>query len=195
MTLEYIVKNNYFKAIVANANTYINRNYINDLSIYIYRLDTLEPYSNLYISSDNQKNCFTQVQKFIEKLGRPVDWKKLHRYCIARYVRQVFTDDFFYGFFDCNSLTNVDIRRYMLGSRLKETVLIKKLNQLSDEEKKQLFILKEWEIENHLLENVTYAIYGREYLYERLYDKEKYRNYYQKYFEKVESEFGKIDMD
>jgi hypothetical protein len=61
--------------------------------------------------------------------------------------------------------------------------------------KKQLFILKEWEIENHLLENVTYAIYGREYLYERLYDKEKYRNYYQKYFEKVESEFGKIDMD
>lgn len=81
-----------------------------------------------------KKRCI-QTQNFIEILRRPVDWKKLHRYCIARYVRQVFANDFFYGFFDRNSLTNVDIRRYMLGSRLKETVLIKKLNQLSDEEK------------------------------------------------------------
>jgi hypothetical protein len=187
-----LVKNNYFKAIVA---------YIDDAGVYIiiYRLDTFEQYISFSIDGIDKKSWILEASKVISELDVPIDWKRPHRYCLARYARQVLNDDSFFGELSwklsCNMLSNEDINRYMLISRLKETVLIKKLNQLSIDEKIQLFILKDWEIEGSIGEGVTYAIYGRKHIYERLYDKEKYETYYKKYWEKVESVFGKLYED
>ncbi|PIT45888.1 hypothetical protein [Snodgrassella alvi] len=187
-----LVKNNYFKAIVA---------YIDDAGVYIiiYRLDTFEQYISFSIDGIDKKSWILEASKVISELDVPIDWKRPHRYCLARYARQVLNDDSFFGELSwklsCNMLSNEDINRYMLISRLKETVLIKKLNQLFIDEKIQLFILKDWEIRGSIGEDVHYAIYGREYLYKKLYDKEKYETYYKKYWEKVESVFGKLDED
>jgi hypothetical protein len=188
-----LVKNNYFKAIVADIDD-------TDVYIVIYRLDTFEYYTSFFdIYSTDKKSWILEASKVISELDVPIDWKRPHRYCLARYARQVLNDDSFFGELSwklsCNMLSNEDINRYMLISRLKETVLIKKLNQLSIDEKIQLFILKDWEIEGSIGEDVHYAIYGREYLYKRLYDKEKYETYYKKYWEKVEGVFGKLDED
>lgn len=46
-------------------------------------------------------------------------------------------------------------------SRLKETALIKKLNLLTYEEKKQLFILKDWEKKAYRYENVFDGVFCR----------------------------------
>jgi hypothetical protein len=187
-----LVKNNYFKAMVA---------YIDDASVYIiiYRLDTFEQYISFSIDGTDKKSWILEASKVISELDVPIDWKRPHRYCLAHYARQVLNDDSFFGELSwklsCNMLSNEDINRYMLISRLKETVLIKKLNQLFIDEKIQLFILKDWEIRGSIGEDVHYAIYGREYLYKKLYDKEKYETYYKKYWEKVESVFGKLDED
>ncbi|WP_239325304.1 hypothetical protein [Snodgrassella gandavensis] len=183
-----LVKNNYFKAIVA---------YIDDAGVYIiiYRLDTFEQYISFSMDGTDKKSWILEASKVISKLDVPIDWKKPHRYCLARCARQVLNDDDFIRKLKYNLLSDSEIYRYMLISRLKETVLIKKLNQLSIDEKIQLFILKDWEIKGSIGEDVHYAIYGREYLYKRLYDKEKYETYYKKYWEKIESVFGKLDED
>ncbi|KDN13798.1 hypothetical protein BGI40_08730 [Snodgrassella communis] len=189
---ECLAKNDHFAAKVA---------YIDDYRVFviIYRLDTFEFYTSFNISNTDKKSWILEASKVISELDVPIDWKRPHRYCLARYARQVLNDDSFFGELSwklsCNILSNEDINRYMLISRLKETVLIKKLNQLSIDEKIQLFILKDWEIEGSIGEGVTYAIYGRKHIYERLYDKEKYETYYKKYWEKVESVFGKLDED
>ncbi|PIT44009.1 hypothetical protein [Snodgrassella alvi] len=189
---ECLAKNDHFAANVA---------YIDDYRVFviIYRLDTFEFYTSFNIFNTDEKFWISKAHECISKLKVPIDWKRPHRYCLARYARQVLNDDSFFGELSwklsCNMLSNEDINRYMLISRLKETVLIKKLNQLSIDEKIQLFILKDWEIEGSIGEGVTYAIYGRKHIYERLYDKEKYETYYKKYWEKVESVFGKLDED
>lgn len=182
-----LIKNEYFKAKVA---------YINDGVVYIVisRLDTFEHYVSFSIyNNTDKKTWILEADKIIKKLDVPIDWKKPHRYCLAYYARQVLNDDDFTDKLNYNLLSDSDIYRYVLISRLKETALIKKLNQLPKEEKIQLFILKDWEIEASVSEDIHYAIYGRQYIYKRLYDKKKYTIYYKKYLEKIENVFGKID--
>ncbi|WP_367465043.1 hypothetical protein ABW387_15165 [Snodgrassella alvi] len=71
------------------------------------------------------------------QLDKPEDWKRPHRYCLALYAKQVLEDDFFREnlYFD-KEINSKYIYNYTMTSRLKETVLIKKLNLLSEEEKK-----------------------------------------------------------
>ena len=119
----------------------------------------------------------------VMQLDKPEDWKRPHRYCLALYAKQVLEEDFFREnlYFD-KEINSKYIYNYTMTSRLKETVLIKKLNLLSEEEKKkQLFILREWEKNIWAYEDIHYALFGREYLYNNLHDKEKFSDYYEKY--------------
>lgn len=82
----------------------------------------------------------------VMQLDKPEDWKRPHRYCLALYAKRILEDDFFREnlYFD-KEINSKYIYNYTMTSRLKETVLIKKLNLLSEEaKKKQLFILREW---------------------------------------------------
>ena len=75
------------------------------------------------------------------QLDKPEDWKRPHRYCLALYAKQVLEDDFFREnlYFD-KEINSKYIYNYTMTSRLKETVLIKKLNLLSEEEKKNSYL-------------------------------------------------------
>jgi len=86
------------------------------------------------------------AKKFISRLDQPEDWKRPYRYCVARYFRQILKDDIFSENLHYNKdINDRYIYRYTIISRLKESALIKRLNLLTYEEKKQLFILKDWE--------------------------------------------------
>ena len=77
------------------------------------------------------------------------------------------------------------VTRYIATLRLTEAAVIKKLNQLSFEEKCQLFILKDWEWKARAFEDVHYAIFGREYVYKRLYDKRKFTTHFKEFRERL----------
>ncbi|MBI0133447.1 MULTISPECIES: hypothetical protein [Snodgrassella] len=178
-----LAKNDYFAAKISYTRVFgINI----DLSIVIYRKDTWESYESFYFkglaSGADQKEWFKKAEKMVMQLDKPEDWKRPHRYCLALYAKQVLEDDFFREnlYFD-KEINSKYIYNYTMTSRLKETVLIKKLNLLSEEEKKQLFILREWEKNIWAYEDIHYALFGREYLYNNLHDKEKFSDYYEKY--------------
>lgn len=178
-----LAKNDYFAAKISYSCVFgINI----DLSIVIYRKDTWESYKSFYFkglaSGADQKEWFKKAEKMVMQLDKPEDWKRPHRYCLALYAKQVLEDDFFREnlYFD-KEINSKYIYNYTMTSRLKETVLIKKLNLLSEEEKKQLFILREWEKNIWAYEDIHYALFGREYLYNNLHDKEKFSDYYEKY--------------
>lgn len=178
-----LAKNDYFAAKISYSRVFgINI----DLSIVIYRKDTWESYKSFYFnglaSGADQKEWFKKAEKMVMQLDKPEDWKRPHRYCLALYAKQVLEDDFFREnlYFD-KEINSKYIYNYTMTSRLKETVLIKKLNLLSEEEKKQLFILREWEKNIWAYEDIHYALFGREYLYNNLHDKEKFSDYYEKY--------------
>lgn len=178
-----LAKNDYFAAKISYSCVFgINI----DLSIVIYRKDTWESYESFYFkglaSGADQKEWFKKAEKMLMQLDKPEDWKRPHRYCLALYAKQVLEDDFFREnlYFD-KEINSKYIYNYTMTSRLKETVLIKKLNLLSEEEKKQLFILREWEKNIWAYEDIHYALFGREYLYNNLHDKEKFSDYYEKY--------------
>lgn len=178
-----LAKNDYFAAKISYTHVFgINI----DLSIVIYRKDTWESYESFYFkglaSGADQKEWFKKAEKMVMQLDKPEDWKRPHRYCLALYAKQVLEDDFFREnlYFD-KEINSKYIYNYTMTSRLKETVLIKKLNLLSEEEKKQLFILREWEKNIWAYEDIHYALFGREYLYNNLHDKEKFSDYYEKY--------------
>ncbi|MCT6882788.1 MAG: hypothetical protein M3Z52_01670 [Snodgrassella alvi] len=178
-----LAKNDYFAAKISYSCVFgINI----DLSIVIYRKDTWESYESFYFkglaSGADQKEWFKKAEKMVMQLDKPEDWKRPHRYCLALYAKQVLEDDFFREnlYFD-KEINSKYIYNYTMTSRLKETVLIKKLNLLSEEEKKQLFILREWEKNIWAYEDIHYALFGREYLYNNLHDKEKFSDYYEKY--------------
>ncbi|WP_370579122.1 hypothetical protein ABX042_10370 [Snodgrassella alvi] len=178
-----LAKNDYFAAKISYSRVFgINI----DLSIVIYRKDTWEYYKSFYFkglaSGADQKEWFKKAEKMVMQLDKPEDWKRPHRYCLALYAKQVLEDDFFREnlYFD-KEINSKYIYNYTMTSRLKETVLIKKLNLLSEEEKKQLFILREWEKNIWAYEDIHYALFGREYLYNNLHDKEKFSDYYEKY--------------
>ena len=178
-----LAKNDYFAAKISYSCVFgINI----DLSIVIYRKDTWESYESFYFkglaSGADQKEWFKKAEKMVMQLDKAEDWKRPHRYCLALYAKQVLEDDFFREnlYFD-KEINSKYIYNYTMTSRLKETVLIKKLNLLSEEEKKQLFILREWEKNIWAYEDIHYALFGREYLYNNLHDKEKFSDYYEKY--------------
>lgn len=178
-----LAKNDYFAAKISYSRVFgINI----DLSIVIYRKDTWESYKSFYFkglaSGADQKEWFKKAEKMVMQLNKPEDWKRPHRYCLALYAKRVLEDDFFREnlYFD-KEINSKYIYNYTMTSRLKETVLIKKLNLLSEEEKKQLFILREWEKNIWAYEDIHYALFGREYLYNNLHDKEKFSDYYEKY--------------
>lgn len=178
-----LAKNDYFAAKISYTRVFgINI----DLSIVIYRKDTWESYESFYFkglaSGADQKEWFKKAEKMVMQLDKPEDWKRPHRYCLALYAKQVLEDDFFREnlYFD-KEINSKYIYNYTMTSRLKETVLIKKLNLLSEEEKKQLFILREWEKNIWAYEDIHYALFGCEYLYNNLHDKEKFSDYYEKY--------------
>lgn len=70
---------------------------------------------------------------------------------------------------------------YYRNSRFQEVILIRNLNLLSAEETKQLFILKEWEKQAFSYQDIHSALYGRKYLYKRIYNRNKFKDYYEKY--------------
>ncbi|PIT14920.1 hypothetical protein [Snodgrassella alvi] len=170
------------------------------VAIVVYRLDTLEAYSffDFYIEKPDKKECVIRADKHLKQLGRPVDWKSPHRFCLARHAFRILRNEKFKTNLDKNKLSNEYIYRYMTIARLRETVLIKKLNFLSDYEKIQLFTLKQWEIDikdwemdNYSGKDTLYAIYRRTYLYKRLYDKERFRDYYLEYNQLIDELYGK----
>ena len=57
---------------------------------------------------------------------------------------------------------------------------------LSDKEKKQLFILRDWEKEATLSLNMHNILYARKYLFKRIYNKNKFKDYYEKYNNELE---------
>ncbi|PIT58128.1 hypothetical protein [Snodgrassella alvi] len=187
-----LAQNNYFAAIVCYINKAGNNLY---LHVIVKRKDTWESYKSFsfqILDADiERKQWFEQAEKFITQLEKPEDWKRPYRFCLARYARQVLADNNF-----CENLThskeidneikNIYIWHYNMGTRAQEIILIKKLNMLSDEEKKQLFILRDWEKEGFAHKDINNAIYGREYLYKRLYDRERFKDYYEKYNTELE---------
>jgi hypothetical protein len=63
----------------------------------------------------------------------------------------------------------------------------------------QLFTLKQWEIDikdwemdRYSGKDTLYTIHRRIYLYKRLYDKEKFKDYYLEYNQKIDELYGKV---
>ncbi|PIT09032.1 hypothetical protein BGI30_07785 [Snodgrassella alvi] len=169
------------------------------VTIVVYRLDTLEAYSffEFYIEKPDKKECVIRAGERLVQLGKPVDWQKPHRYCIARHAFIILRNEKFKIDLEKNKLNSNDIYRYTLISQFKEAALIKKLNRLSDEEKIQLFTLKDWEIKlkdkelsNYSRKDILFKIHRRTYLYKRLLDKEKFKQYYIEYNKKIDQLYG-----
>lgn len=182
-----LAQNNYFAAIVCYLNKAGDNLY---LHVIVKRKDTWESYKSFsfqILDSDiGRKQWFELAEKFITQLQKPEDWKRPHRFCLARYARQVMADNNFrenltHSKEIDNEIKSIYIWHYNMDTRSQENILIKKLNMLSDEEKKQLFILRDWEKEGFVYKDINNAIYGREYLYKRLYDRERFKDYYEKY--------------
>jgi hypothetical protein len=110
------------------------------VTIVVYRLDTLEAYSffEFYIDKPDKKECVIRAGEHLVQLGKPVDWKSPHRYCLARHAFRILRNEKFKTNLDKNKLSSEYIHRYMTIARLKETVLIKKLNFLPDYEKNSI---------------------------------------------------------
>lgn len=158
----YLAKNNYFAV-----STYGK----------VYRRDTWESYGfceNLVRRADfirwrdiiSDVDCAQwseQAENFINQLDKPEDWQRPHRFCLARYARLILENDNFREDLVYNKdIDDEYIYRYTIISQLKETALIKKLNLLPDEEKKQLFILRDWERKAYACEDVFYSVNCRE---------------------------------
>jgi hypothetical protein len=184
---KYLAKNNYFAVSTSGK---------------VYRRDTWESYGfceNLVrrvdfirwrdiISDVDCAQWSEQAENFINQLDKPEDWQKPHRFCLARYARKILEDDNFREDLVYNKdIDDEYIYRYTIISRLKETALIKKLNLLPDEEKKQLFILRDWEKKAYDYEDVFYAVCGRKILYDFLYNKEIVKKDYEKYMKELEN--------
>jgi hypothetical protein len=177
----YLAKNNYFA--VSTSGT-------------VYRRDTWESYGFCgnfvrwrdIVSDEDRKQWLKQAENFINQLDKPEDWQRPHRFCLARYARLILEDDNFREDLVYNKdIDDEYIYRYTIISQLKETALIKKLNLLPDEEKKQLFILRDWERKAYACEDVFYSVNCREIFYDFLYDKEIVKKDYEKYMKELEN--------
>ena len=189
-----LATNDYFAAKIAYTDIFGTDIYS---YVVIYRKDTWESYESFSFfglaSGADQKEWCKKAENVVMQLDKPEDWKRPHRYCLARYAGQVLKDDFFRENLSYNNQINDKyVYRYTMISRSKQTALIKRLNLLSYEEKKQLFILKDWEKEAYTNEDVFYGVYSRRYLYEFLNDKEIFERDYKRYeaeFEQFRKEY------
>lgn len=186
---------------------YLARNdyFIVTLTGFIYRLDTWESYTHcteiLFANLEKKDNSAFDIKfkyfselakKFISQLDQPEDWKRPYRYCVARYARQILKDDIFSETLHYNKdINDRYIYRYTMISRLKETALIKRLNLLTYEEKKQLFILKDWEKKAYRYEDIFYGVSCRSCIYMFLNDKELFERDYKRY----EAEFERFSKE
>ncbi|PIT34511.1 hypothetical protein [Snodgrassella alvi] len=186
---------------------YLARNdyFIVTLTGFIYRLDTWESYTHcteiLFANLEKKDNSAFDIKfkyfselakKFISRLDQPEDWKRPYRYCVARYARQILTDDVFSETLHYNKdINDRYIYRYTMISRLKKTALIKRLNLLTYEEKKQLFILKDWEKKAYRYEDIFYGVSCRSCIYMFLNDKELFERDYKRY----EAEFERFSKE
>ena len=183
----YLARNDYFRVYICG---------------FVERMDTGESYASCEGISEWEYNTITdirikelteQAENFIYHLGKPEDWKRPYRYCVARYAKQILADDVFSENLNYNKdINDKYIYRYTMISRLKETALIKKLNLLTYEEKKQLFILKDWEKKAYRYEDVFYGVFCRRCMYEFLNDKEIFEKDYKRYeaeFERFRKEY------
>lgn len=180
-----LAKNNYFAATIYRLEEV--EGYAN-VYVMVNRKDTWESYKSFSIQSMfsnlGRKQWYEAAEKFIAQLEKPEDWKKTHRFCLARYARQMIADNIFHKnlayFREVDNITRY-IWHYNMDSRSQEVILIRNLNLLSAEETKQLFILKEWEKQASSYQDINNALYGRRYLYKRIYNKNKFKDYYEKY--------------
>ena len=180
-----LAKNNYFAATICRLEEV--EGYVN-LYVMVNRKDTWESYKSFSIQSMfsdlERKQWYEAAEKFIAQLEKPEDWKKPHRFCLARYARQMIADNIFHknlAYFREVNDVGVYIWYYYRNSRFQEVILIRNLNLLSAEETKQLFILKEWEKQAFPYQDIHSALYGRKYLYKRIYNRNKFKDYYEKY--------------
>lgn len=180
-----LAKNNYFAATIYRLEEV--EGYAN-VYVMVNRKDTWESYKSFSIQSMfsdlERKQWYEAAEKFIAQLEKPEDWKKPHRFCLARYARQMIADNIFHKnlayFREVDNITRY-IWHYNMDSRSQEVILIRNLNLLSAEETKQLFILKEWEKQASSYQDIHSALYGRKYLYKRIYNRNKFKDYYEKY--------------
>ncbi|OOX81888.1 hypothetical protein [Snodgrassella alvi] len=180
-----LAKNNYFAATICRLEEV--EGYAN-VYVMVNRKDTWESYKSFSIQSMfsdlERKQWYEAAEKFIAQLEKPEDWKKPHRFCLARYARQMIVDNIFHKnlayFREVDNITRY-IWHYNMDSRSQEVILIRNLNLLSAEETKQLFILKEWEKQASSYQDINNALYGRRYLYKRIYNRNKFKDYYEKY--------------
>jgi hypothetical protein len=194
-------ENEFFKSFIIDVEDGNQKNNLY-ITIVVFRLDTFEAYSYFYIEAVNKnkkdkEEWYIKTLEYLKQLGRPVDWQKPHRYCIARHAFIILRNEKFKIDLEKNKLNSNDIYRYTLISQFKEAALIKKLNRLSDEEKIQLFTLKDWEIKlkdkelsNYSRKDILFNIHRRTYLYKRLLDKEKFKQYYIEYNKKIDQLYG-----
>ena len=189
-----LATNDYFAAKIAYTDVFGTDI---DLYVVIYRKDTWESYESFSFfglaSGADQKEWCKKAEKMVMQLDKPEDWKRPYRYCVARYAKQILKDDIFSENLNYNKdINDKYIYRYTMISRLKETALIKKLNLLTYEEKKQLFILKDWEKKAYRYEDVFYGVFCRRCMYEFLNDKEIFEKDYKRYeveFERFRKEY------
>lgn len=180
-----LAKNNYFAATICRLEEV--EGYAN-VYVMVNRKDTWESYKSFSIQSMfsdlERKQWYEAAEKFIAQLEKPEDWKKPHRFCLARYARQMIADNIFHKnlayFREVDNITRY-IWHYNMDSRSQEVILIRNLNLLSAEETKQLFILKEWEKQASSYQDINNALYSRRYLYKRIYNRNKFKDYYEKY--------------
>ena len=305
MNNKYLAKNDFF---IAYVGSLYERKYRIEAFVCVIRRDTYETYESFSLYEPNKKLWSSIANDFIKKLNKPEDWKRPHRYCLARYAKQVLKYDNFshslhtgvlnlqksyhsimlshlkegeiikknrshenksliltnessaqtdtltefskpyyspameslreskliikYSSNENDILTNQPmiqattseelqkpydstsietdqqeiekdvykeeqitddetclffqkVHQYIATLRITEATVIKKLNQLSFEEKCQLFILKDWEWKARAFEDVHYAIFGREYVYKRLYDKRRFTTHYKEFKERL----------
>lgn len=192
-------ENDYFKSFIINVEQ-SNKNNFRNITTVVYRLDTFEVYSYIHIYDiyhENKEESFIKIRQYLMQLEKPIDWKKPHRYCIAQHVFRILRNEKFRMCLEKNKLSNENIYQYTLKSQLKEAAIIKKLNKLSDEEKIQLFTLKNWEIKlkdyeqnNYTTKEILFKVYKRTYLFKRLLDKEKFEHFYDEYTKKIDQIYG-----
>ncbi|KES10192.1 hypothetical protein SASC598O11_012190 [Snodgrassella alvi SCGC AB-598-O11] len=137
-----LAKNNYFAACICNTEK--TEKYI-CVQVIVYRKDTWEFYKSFSLQSliltSDYSQWYEQAENFIALLDKPEDWKRPHRFCLARYAKKVVRDNFFYeNLAYLKKVNNIDIYiwYYDKDSRFQEFLLIKNLNMLSDEEKKTI---------------------------------------------------------
>nr|WP_279031933.1 hypothetical protein [Snodgrassella alvi] len=177
-----LAKNDYFAAKISYSCVFgINI----DLSIVIYRKDTWESYESFYFkglaSGADQKEWFKKAEKMVMQLDKPEDWKRPHRYCLALYAKQVLEDDFFGENLYFDKEINSKYIQLYYDFAFKGNCVDQKIKPVIGRRKKTVIYTARMGKNIWAYEDIHYALFGREYLYNNLHDKEKFSDYYEKY--------------